>query len=122
MSLELLKGDPKQIITTKKYERFYPHRVGHYLGMDVHDVGLYRKEDQPTLLEPGMVFTVEPGLYCQPDDEECPESYRGIGIRIEDNVVVTEDGYQNLTTLAPKDRKELTKIRSAALAKKKKAK
>ncbi len=122
LSLGLLKGDAGQIIQTKKYERFYPHRLGHYLGMDVHDVGLYRQGEKPILLEPGMVFTVEPGLYCQPDDKECPEAYRGIGIRIEDNVVVTQDGYENLTKNAPKERTELTKIRSEAMGKRKKSK
>ena len=74
-----------------RYRRYYMHRTSHWLGMDVHDVGLYRVGGESRVLEPGMVLTVEPGIYIAPDDEDAPESFRGIGIRIEDDVLVTSE-------------------------------
>ncbi len=81
---------------------FFMHKTSHYLGMDVHDVGSYFSGGKPRTLEPGMVITVEPGLYIAIDDESVPEEYRGIGIRIEDDILITSDGPRNLTSLAPK--------------------
>ncbi len=78
------------------------HRTGHWLGMDVHDVGKYRINKEWRPLEAGMVMTVEPGLYIAPDCESVDVRWRGIGIRIEDDVVVTEDGYHVLSHKAPK--------------------
>jgi Xaa-Pro aminopeptidase len=98
----LLEGDVAELIEKDAYKRFFPHRTGHWLGMDVHDVGLYQLEGQSRRLEPGMVLTVEPGLYIQPDDGEAPERFRGIGIRIEDDVLVTEEGREVLSADAPK--------------------
>jgi Xaa-Pro aminopeptidase len=98
----LLAGSAEEIISSQSYRRFYMHRTSHWLGMDVHDVGLYRIGGESRKLEPGMVLTVEPGFYIAPDDESAPERYRGIGIRIEDDVLVTADGYDVITAAIPK--------------------
>src|SRR5579863_2715500 len=100
--LGILKGSAAEIIETGAYRRYYMHRTSHWLGMDVHDVGLYRVDGASRVLEPGMVLTVEPGLYINADDEDVPESFRGIGIRIEDDVLVTGDGYEVMTAATPK--------------------
>jgi len=108
--LGLLKGKTKDLIRKKSYMKYYMHGVGHYLGLDVHDAGRYftdqgAKNSRP--FAPGMVLTVEPGLYIPPDDKSAPAKYRGIGIRIEDDVAVTEDGNLNLTARVPKDPDEI---------------
>jgi Xaa-Pro aminopeptidase len=108
--LGLLKGKTKDLIKKKEYMKYYMHGVGHYLGLDVHDAGRYftdqtAKNSKP--FAPGMVLTVEPGLYIPPDDKSAPSKYRGIGIRIEDDVLVTENGNLNLTTKVPKDPDEI---------------
>jgi Xaa-Pro aminopeptidase len=108
--LGLLKGATKDLIKKKEYMKYYMHGVGHYLGLDVHDAGRYftdqtAKNSKP--FAPGMVLTVEPGLYIPPDDKSAPSKYRGIGIRIEDDVLVTENGNLNLTTKVPKDPDEI---------------
>jgi len=100
--LGLLKGSAEEIIAGGTYRRYYMHRTSHWLGMDVHDVGIYRQGALSRELEPGMVLTVEPGIYISPDDEEAPESFRGIGIRIEDDVLVTTDGHEVITHATPK--------------------
>ena len=100
--LGLLHGTTEEIIKSGDYRRFYMHRTSHWLGMDVHDVGLYRRDGGSRILEPGMVLTVEPGLYVSPDDDTVPEKYRGIGIRIEDDVLVTADGHEVMTAGIPK--------------------
>lgn len=102
LELGLLTGDAQQIIEDESYRTFYMHRTGHWLGMDVHDVGEYRINKEWRPLQPGMVLTVEPGLYVAPDCEEVDERWRGIGIRIEDDVVVTKDGNHVLTHKVPK--------------------
>ncbi|MEJ2756268.1 MAG: M24 family metallopeptidase, partial [Gammaproteobacteria bacterium] len=86
----------------KAHKPFYMHRTGHWLGMDVHDVGRYKLDDQWRKLEPGMVLTVEPGLYIAPHNEDVDERWRGIGIRIEDDVVVQEGEPWVLTAGLPK--------------------
>lgn len=91
----------------ERVRRFYMHRTSHFLGMDVHDVGAYFEKGEPRKLETGMVITIEPGLYFAVDDETIPEEYRGIGIRIEDDVLVQEDGALNLTKDAPKTIEEI---------------
>ena len=110
VDLGALKGRVKRIIDQEKYKRFYMHRTGHWLGMDVHDVGGYRIDDQSRVLEPGMVMTVEPGLYVAPDDGKAPRRLRGIGIRIEDDVAVTKSGREVLTSAAPKSIDEIEAI------------
>lgn len=102
VELGLLKGRVKKLIKDEKYKQFYMHRIGHWLGMDVHDVGAYKINGEWRLLEPGMVLTVEPGLYISADCETVDKQWRGIGIRIEDNVLVTEDGHEILTDGVPK--------------------
>ncbi|KQZ66519.1 Xaa-Pro aminopeptidase [Lysobacter sp. Root559] len=97
LKLGLLKGKLEKNIADGSYRRFYRHKTGHWLGLDVHDVGEYRIEGESRLLEPGMVFTIEPGLYVSPDDATVDAKWRGIGIRTEDDVLVTKDGYQVLT-------------------------
>ncbi len=97
LKLGLLKGSLEKNISTGAYKRFYRHKTGHWLGLDVHDVGEYRIDGESRLLEPGMVFTVEPGLYVAPDDQGVAAKWRGIGIRIEDDVVITRDGHRVIT-------------------------
>lgn len=97
LSLGLLEGTHAEVLASQSYLRFYPHKSGHWLGLDVHDVGDYRIEGESRLLEPGMVFTIEPGLYIRPDDKAVDARWRGIGIRTEDNLLITEDGHENLT-------------------------
>ena len=97
LKLGLLKGTLEKNITDGLYKRFYRHKTGHWLGLDVHDVGDYRIDGESRLLEPGMVFTIEPGLYIPADDKSVHAKWRGIGIRIEDDVLVTRDGHRVLT-------------------------
>lgn len=114
--LKLLKGDTKKLIKKKAYEKYYMHGVGHYLGLDVHDAGRYfteQKAKNSRPFAPGMVLTVEPGLYIPPDDKDAPAKYRGIGIRIEDDILVTEDGNHNLTAKVPKDAEAIEEIMNA---------
>ncbi|HSI88918.1 MAG TPA: M24 family metallopeptidase, partial [Pyrinomonadaceae bacterium] len=117
LKLGLLKGKASDLIKKKAYMKYYMHGVGHYLGLDVHDAGRYftdqgAKNSKP--FAPGMVLTVEPGLYIPPDDKSAPAKYRGIGIRIEDDVLVTEDGNRNLTDKVTKDADEIEAIMSKA--------
>ncbi|HLV78170.1 MAG TPA: Xaa-Pro aminopeptidase [Marinobacter sp.] len=102
IDLGLLSGSLDEVLVTEAYRPFFMHRTGHWLGLDVHDVGDYKVDDQWRVLEPGMVLTVEPGLYIAPDNNEVEERWRGIGIRIEDDVVVTRDGCRVLTDQVPK--------------------
>ncbi|MFA5631909.1 MAG: Xaa-Pro aminopeptidase [Porticoccaceae bacterium] len=102
LDLGLLKGSQDELIEKGAYTDFYMHRAGHWLGMDVHDVGDYKVDQQWRLLEPGMVMTVEPGIYIAPDNRKVARKWRGIGIRIEDNVAITRKGNQVLTVDAPK--------------------
>ncbi|WP_460732441.1 aminopeptidase P N-terminal domain-containing protein [Lysobacter tyrosinilyticus] len=97
LRLGLLKGKLEKNIADGSYRRFYRHKTGHWLGLDVHDVGEYRFDGESRLLEPGMVFTIEPGLYIATDDTSIDAKWRGIGIRIEDDVLVTKDGHEVLT-------------------------
>jgi len=102
MNVGLLEGDQEKIIAEKKYDRFYMHNSSHWLGLDAHDVGRRKFGDEVRTFEPGMVVTVEPGLYIAEDMAEVGEEYRGIGIRIEDDVLVTGNGHEVLTDKAPK--------------------
>jgi Xaa-Pro aminopeptidase len=110
LRLGLLKGDAETIIKEEKYKQFYMHTIGHFLGLDVHDVGRYHIKDESRQLEPGMVMTVEPGIYISPATKDIPEKYLGIGIRIEDDVLVTEDGNRILSDKAPKQVEEIEKL------------
>lgn len=114
IALGLLKGDEKTLIKDGAYTDFYMHRAGHWLGMDVHDVGDYRVGGRWRQLEPGMVLTIEPGIYIAPDNTRVPKKWRGIGVRIEDDVVVTEDGCQVLTADVPKHPDEIEALMAAA--------
>jgi Xaa-Pro aminopeptidase len=107
VTLGLLEGKVKTLIKKEKFKQFYMHRTGHWLGMDVHDVGDYKVDQKWRLLEPGMVLTVEPGLYIPADCPTVDEKWRGIGIRIEDDVLVTEQGYEVLTRGVPKNIPEI---------------
>ncbi|MEX0739152.1 MAG: Xaa-Pro aminopeptidase [Pseudohongiella sp.] len=102
VELGLLKGDPDKLIETGAYRDFYMHRAGHWLGIDVHDAGSYLCNDKPRRLEPGMVMTVEPGIYVSPDNKKVAKKWRGIGIRIEDDVLVTKTGNKVLSDGVPK--------------------
>jgi len=108
LDLGLLMGDIEEIIKEEKYKPFYMHRTGHWLGLDVHDVGVYQYGENPYPLQPGNVLTVEPGIYIGPTTKpvegqpEIPDRWRGLGIRIEDDVLVTADGHDILTSGVPK--------------------
>ncbi len=101
IDLKLVNGSVDEVLESESYKRFYMHRTGHWLGMDVHDVGSYKLQGKWRKLEPGMSFTVEPGCYIRPADD-VPQSLWNIGIRIEDNVVITAGGCEILTEAAPK--------------------
>ncbi|TNF36469.1 MAG: Xaa-Pro aminopeptidase [Gammaproteobacteria bacterium] len=102
VKLGLLKGKPKDLIKNGAYRDFYMHRAGHWLGLDVHDVGDYKVNGKWRPFEPGMVLTVEPGIYVSPTQRAVPKAFKGIGIRIEDDVVVTKTGCDVLTGDVPK--------------------
>jgi Xaa-Pro aminopeptidase len=105
--LGLLQGDVDQLIKENAFRRYYMHRTSHWLGLDVHDVGSYAVDGKPRPLEAGMVFTIEPGLYIAKDDELAPPELRGIGIRIEDDILVTPSGHENLTVTIPRTVKDV---------------
>jgi Xaa-Pro aminopeptidase len=102
VGLGALEGEVDALIEGEAYRPFYMHRTSHFLGMDVHDVGAYHVDGKPRRLEPGMCFTVEPGLYFSAEEEGTPESLRSIGARIEDDVAITDDGHEILTESIPK--------------------
>jgi len=102
IKLGFLSGEVDELIESEKHKKIYMHNTGHWLGMDSHDVGKRKIEGQSRILEPGMVLTVEPGIYISKDTEDVPPEYWGIGVRIEDSVLVTEDGNEVLTAGIPK--------------------
>ncbi len=110
VGLGLLAGPVDARIEDKAYRKYYMHRTSHWLGMDVHDVGDYYVDGKPRDLVPGMVLTVEPGLYVAEDDEGAPKELRGVGIRIEDDVLVTPEGRENLTAAVPKEVSDLEAV------------
>ena len=112
LSLGLLKGTLETVIARGDYKRFYRHKTGHWLGLDVHDVGEYRIDGESRLLEAGMVFTIEPGLYI-PADADVPAKWRGIGIRIEDDVLITADGHRVLTAALERSADEVEALMAA---------
>ena len=107
IKLGLLRGKERELIKAEAYRDFYMHRAGHWLGLDVHDVGEYRVDGRWRQLEPGMVLTIEPGIYIAADNTKVPKRWRGIGVRIEDDVVVTEQGCDVLTGDVPKRADEI---------------
>lgn len=114
VDLGLLEGEPLELIRTEAYRRFYMHRTGHWLGMDVHDVGAYRIKGVWRPFEPGMVLTVEPGLYVPPGAEDVDPAFHGIGIRIEDDVLVTATGHDILTRDLPKHADDIETLMQAS--------
>lgn len=112
VKLGILKGDIDHLIANNAHRAFFMHGLSHWLGLDVHDVGAYG-QDRSRLLEPGMVITVEPGLYIAPD-ADVPAQYRGIGIRIEDDIVITKDGNENLTASVVKSADDIEALMAAA--------
>lgn len=114
VKLGLLKGRVPTLVKNGAYRRFYMHRTGHWLGLDVHDVGDYKVGEAWRLLEPGMVLTVEPGLYIAPGSKGVAKKWWGTGIRIEDDVLVTAEGPDVLSADAPKDPEEIERLMQAA--------
>ena len=112
VKLGILKGDVEQLMADNAHRAFFMHGLSHWLGLDVHDVGVYGP-DRSRTLEPGMVLTVEPGLYIAPD-ADVPPQYRGIGIRIEDDILITENGNENLTASVVKRADEIEALMAAA--------
>ena len=110
IKLGLLKGSLEANLKSESYRKFFMHKTGHWLGLDVHDVGDYRIDGAHRELEPGMVMTVEPGIYIAPDLKGVPPKWRGIGIRIEDDVVVTKGEPEVITDGVPKDPDEIEKV------------
>jgi Xaa-Pro aminopeptidase len=115
VDLGLIEGTAQDILEEKAYQKYYPHGVGHYLGLDVHDLGVSKDGDQPVPFQVGTVITVEPGLYIPPDDLSAPAEFRGLGVRIEDDVLVTADGPEVLTASAPKEVDELEALIGSGL-------
>ena len=101
LDLKLLRGSLDEVLEKETYKRFYMHRTGHWLGLDVHDAGDYRRSGKWRALAPGMTLTVEPGLYIRADDD-VPERLRNLGVRVEDDVLVSANGCEILTAEAPK--------------------
>jgi Xaa-Pro aminopeptidase len=113
IDLGLLRGEVRELIDKAAYKRFYMHRTSHWLGMDVHDVGIYAPDGKSRPLAAGMVLTVEPGLYIAEDASDVAAEYRGIGIRVEDDILVTADGHENLTISIPKEVADLEALTAA---------
>lgn len=111
LKLGFLKGRKDDVIKANEQKRYYPHGIGHFLGMDVHDAGMYfSRSMEPRKIQPGMVFTIEPGLYIPPQDPHAAPKYHGIGVRIEDNILVISGGCEVLTKDCPKEIADLEKI------------
>ena len=121
IALGLLDGDPDDedavdaLIEEGVHKKYYMHGTGHWLGLDVHDAGAYNRAGKARLLQPGMVMTVEPGLYVAVNDFTAPEQYRGIGIRIEDDILVTANGPENLTSTVPREISEVEALVGTAI-------
>jgi len=114
VELGLLEGDVEALIAAEAHKAFYMHRAGHWLGLDVHDVGDYKIGGEWRVLEPGMAMTVEPGIYIAADNQDVARKWRGIGVRIEDDVVVTKTGCEILTGGVPKAVAEIEALMAGA--------
>ncbi|QSZ41172.1 M24 family metallopeptidase [Sulfurimonas aquatica] len=111
ISLGILKGPLKKVIKKELYKKYYPHGIGHWMGIDVHDESPYMDENSKEIrLQEGMVMTIEPGIYIDINDNKVPKKYRGIGIRIEDDILITKDGCENLSLEIAKSIKEIENI------------
>lgn len=110
VSLGLLEGDVAALIDEEAWRRYFMHGTSHWLGLDVHDCGRYQVDGEWRTLQPGMCLTIEPGLYIAPDDDRADARWRGIGIRIEDDVVVTQTGHDNLSASVPTDPDEIERL------------
>lgn len=108
--LGLLSGKKEDVMKANEHRKYYPHGIGHWLGMDVHDAGLYYIRGEARPIEAGMCFTIEPGLYIPADDKTAPAELRGIGVRIEDNILVTNSGSENMTASVPKEVADIEKL------------
>ena len=113
MALGVMKGDLETLIAEQAHRQFFMHGISHWLGLDVHDVGDYGSSARDRILEPGMVLTVEPGLYIAPD-ADVPQEYRGIGVRIEDDILITTDGFEVLTKDVVKKADDIEALMAAA--------
>ncbi|MDB9805705.1 M24 family metallopeptidase, partial [Porticoccaceae bacterium] len=111
--LGILDGEVNELIESEAYKDFYMHSSGHWLGMDVHDVGDYKIDNQWRVYEPGMVVTVEPGIYISPDNRNVADKWRGLAVRIEDDIAVTKTGCEDLTAGVPKKRSEIELLMAA---------
>ncbi len=112
IKLGVLKGDVKKLIKDEAYKPYYPHGIGHWMGIDVHDQCPYKDENTKEItLKKGMVLTIEPGIYLDKDDKKIPKKYRGIGVRIEDDILITNDGYENLSKDIAKSVEEIENIK-----------
>ena len=107
IELGIIKGSKQEAIDTGEYSKYYMHRIGHWLGMDVHDVGSYKQDGDWRDLEPGMVMTIEPGIYILDSLEGVEDKWKGIGVRIEDDVLVTQEGFEVLTPDIPRSIEEV---------------
>jgi Xaa-Pro aminopeptidase len=117
LDLGILKGSFEEAISEKKYLKYFPHGTGHWMGIDVHDQNPYKEDNGDEIpFEEGMVMTIEPGLYISKDDMNIPKHYRGIGIRIEDDILVTADGYENLSIDIPKSIEEIERAMQVDLS------
>ena len=111
IDLGLLQGKTEELIKNEGYAKFYMHRIGHWLGLDVHDVGNYKRNGEWRNLEPGMVLTIEPGIYILDSLEGVEDKWLGIGVRIEDDLLVTENGHEVITENAPREIKDIESLR-----------
>jgi len=110
IDLGILQGEPKALLKEKAHKKYYPHGIGHWMGLDVHDECPYKKLNGKEIpLTPGMVMTIEPGIYLDEEDDNIPKKYRGIGIRIEDDILVTKNGYENLSKDIVKEIEDVTR-------------
>ncbi len=108
VELGILSGSYKKIIKLQKHKKYYPHGIGHWMGIDVHDPAPYKDDKHQEIpLQKGMVLTIEPGIYIDKDDKSVPKIYRGIGIRIEDDILITKDGCENLSSSIAKSIEEI---------------
>jgi Xaa-Pro aminopeptidase len=108
IDLKVLDGSLDENLEKGTFRKYFPHGTGHWLGLDVHDQNPYLdSNDEPIKFEPGVIFTIEPGLYFPAEDASLPEELKGIGIRIEDNILITENGHENLSSMIPKEIKEI---------------
>ena len=114
IKIGLLKGSLASNLKKESYADFYMHRTGHWLGLDTHDVGDYKIDEEWRLLEPGMVYTVEPGIYIAPDQKGVAKKWLGIGVRIEDDIVITADGHEILTAGMPRTTEEIEAFMASA--------